>query len=62
MVADNEDDKDTDPEYSHLVLRNVYTNQGAQCSSVPTYTLVVHNVALYWLGGAHDDFVMFIIC
>ncbi len=22
---------------------------------VPTYTLVVQNVALYWLGGAHDD-------
>ncbi len=38
-------------EYSHSVVHNVHTNQGPQCSSVPTYTLVVHNVALYWLGG-----------
>ncbi len=37
-------------------VHDVHTNQGSQCSSVPTYTLVVHNVALYWLGGAHDDF------
>ncbi len=29
---------------------------GSQCSSVPTYTLVVHNVILYRLGGAQDDF------
>ena len=26
------------------------------CSSVPMYTLVVHSVALYRLGGAQDDF------
>ncbi len=25
-------------------------------SSVLTYTLVVHSIALYWLGGAQDDF------
>ncbi len=30
-----------------------HANQGSQCSSVPMYTLVVHNVAL---GGAQDDF------
>ncbi len=33
-----------------------HANQGAQCSSVPTYTLVVHNVALNQLGGAQDNF------
>ena len=32
-----------------------------QCSSLPTYTLVVHNVALYRLGGAQHDFCMFVI-
>ncbi len=47
--------KGLDTEYSHLVAHNVHTNQGWQCSSVLTYTLVVHNVALYWLAGAHDD-------
>ncbi len=26
-----------------------------QCSSVPMCTLVVHNVALHSLGGAHDN-------
>ena len=30
--------------------------QCTKCSFVWTYTFVVHNVALYWLGGAHDDF------
>ena len=35
---------------------NEHANQGSQCSSVPTYTLVVHNVDLYQLGGAQDDF------
>ena len=34
-----------DTEYSHSVVHNVHTNQGSQYSSVPTYTLVVHNVA-----------------
>ena len=33
-----------------------HANQGSQCSSVLTYTLVVHKVALYQLGGAQDDF------
>ncbi len=28
----------------------------AQCSSVLTYTLVVHNIAWYWLGGVQDNF------
>ncbi len=40
--------------YSIFVVDNEH--QGSQCSSVPPYTLVVHNVALYRLGGAHDDF------
>ena len=35
---------------------NEHANQGSQYSSVLTYTLVVHNVALYLLGGAQDDF------
>ncbi len=35
-----------------------YANQGSQCSSVQTYTLVVPNVALYQLGGARR-FCMF---
>ncbi len=39
--------KGMDTEYSHSVVYNIHTNQGSQCSSVPTYTLVVHNVALY---------------
>ncbi len=41
---------------------NKHANQGSQCrTSVPTYTFVVHNVALYKLGGAQDDFCMFIM-
>ena len=41
---------------------NKHANQGSQCrTSVPTYTFVVHNVALYQLGGAQDDFCMFVI-
>ncbi len=35
---------------------NEHANQGSQCSSVQTYTLVVHKVALYQLGGAQNDF------
>ena len=35
---------------------NEHANQGSQCSSVPTYTLLVHNVALYQLGGVQDNF------
>ncbi len=35
---------------------NEHANQGSQCSSVPTYTFVVHNAALYGLSGAQDDF------
>ncbi len=42
--------------YSIFVVDNEHAYQGSQCSSVPTYTLVVHNVALYRLGGAQDDF------
>ena len=38
------------------MVDNEHTNQGSQCSSVSTYTLVVHKVALYQLGGAQDDF------
>ena len=38
-----------------LVVHNIHTNQGSQYTSVSTYTLVVHNVALYWLVGAHDE-------
>ncbi len=33
-----------------------HANQGSQCSSVLTYTLVVHNAALYRLHGAQDNF------
>ena len=46
--------KGTNTEYSHMLVHNIHTNQGSKCSSVSTYTLV-HNVALYWLRGAHDD-------
>ncbi len=42
--------------YSTFVFDNENANQGSQCSSVPTYTMVVHNVALHRLGGAQDDF------
>ncbi len=42
--------------YSIFTFVNEHANQDSQCSSVPTYTLVVHNVALYRLGGAQDDF------
>ncbi len=45
--------------YSISVVRNLHTNQGSQCSSVPTYTLVVHSVALYRLGGAQNDFAYY---
>ena len=38
------------------MVDNEHANQGSQCSSVLTYTLVVHNVALSRLGGAQDDF------
>ena len=41
---------------SIFVVENKHANQGSQCSSVPTYNLVVHNVALYQSGGAQDDF------
>ncbi len=32
---------------SVLVFDNKHANHGSQCRSVPTYTLVVHNIALY---------------
>ena len=37
--------------YSIFMFANRHTYQGAQCSS-----LVVHNVALYRVGGGQDDF------
>ena len=39
-----------------FVVDNEHANQDSQCSSAPTYTLVVHSIALYQLGGAQDDF------
>ena len=39
-----------------FVVDNEHANQGSQCSSAHTYTLVVHNIALYRLGGAQDEF------
>ena len=33
--------------YNHSVVHNLHTNQGPQCNSVPTSTLMVHSVALY---------------
>ncbi len=39
-----------------IMIDNVHANQGSRCNSVLTYTLVVHNVALCRLGGAHNDF------
>ena len=33
--------------YSIFVVNNEHANQGSLCSSVPTNTFVVHNVALY---------------
>ena len=30
----------------------IMVQRSSQCSSVLTHTLVVHNIALYWLGGA----------
>ena len=42
---------------SILLVDNEHANQSLQCScTIPTYTLVVHSVALYWLGGAQEDF------
>ncbi len=36
-------------EYSSLVVQNVHTNQGLQCSNfpVPMHALVAHTVTLY---------------
>ncbi len=48
--------------YSIFVVETKHANHGSQYSSVPTYTLVVHNVALYRLGGAQDDFVSLTVC
>ncbi len=42
--------------FSIFVVDNKRANQGSQCSSVPMFILVVHNVALYQLGAALDDF------
>ena len=39
-----------------LSVDTEHANQGSQWSSVLTYTLVVHSVALYRLGGTQDDF------
>ena len=43
--------------YSIFEVDNEHANQGSQCSFVPTYTLVVHNTALYQLGGAQYNVV-----
>ena len=40
----------------NTVVHNIHANQGSQCSSVPVHTLMVHNAALFWLGGAEDNF------
>ncbi len=46
---------------SFSVFQHTYKSR-LQCSSVPIYTQVVHSVALYSLGGIHDDlFIMFIV-
>ncbi len=45
--------------FSVFVVDNEHTNQGRPCSSIPMYILVihvVHNIALYRLGGSQDDF------
>ena len=39
-----------------FVVDNEHVNQGSQCSNVPMYTLLVHNVAFCWLGGAQGNF------
>ncbi len=38
---------------------NEHENKGSQCSSVLTYTLVVHSIALDRLDGAQDTFCTF---
>ena len=43
--------------YNIFVIDNKHANQGSQCSSVPTYTLVVQNIALYRL---QDNFACLI--
>ena len=40
----------------YFMFDNEHANQGSHCSSVPMYTLVVHNISLYQLGSAQDDF------
>ncbi len=47
--------------YNIFMFDNEHENQSSQCSSVPTYTLVVHNIALYRLGGAQDYFACLFI-
>ncbi len=39
-----------------FMFDNKLANQGSQCSSVLTHTLVVHNIDLYRLGGTQDGF------
>ncbi len=41
---------------SIFMFDNEHSNQSSHCSSVPTYILVAHNIALYWLSGAQDKF------
>ncbi len=41
--------------HTYKQIQIVHTSQGSRCSS-ERCTDVVHNVALYWLGGADDDF------
>ena len=40
----------------HSIFKGWHSNEGSQCSSVPPYTLVLLKIALYWLGGAEENF------
>ena len=42
--------------WSIFVVDNEHANQGLQSSSLAMYNLIVHNVALYQLDGAKDNF------
>ncbi len=47
---------------SIFVVDNEHANHGSQCSSVPTYALVVHNVALYLpIGWCTRQFCMLVM-
>ena len=42
--------------YINIVLLWLIGNMPIKVHNVVLYTLVVHNIALYWLDGAQDDF------